>query len=49
LQLVFPEQLMIRKAAPKLPAPCAEFVAWRREHLAELRSWLAGCDRNKLH
>ena len=26
----------------------AEFVAWRREHLAELCSWLAECNR-KLH
>ena len=26
----------------------AEFVAWRREHLAELRDWILDCNR-KLH
>jgi hypothetical protein len=26
----------------------SQFVAWRREHLAELRDWLAECNR-KLH
>ena len=35
------EWLEGRQAAPKLPVPRAEFVAWRRERLAELRSWLA--------
>jgi hypothetical protein len=26
-----------------------EFAAWRGECLAELRRWLVGCDRRRLH